>query len=88
LWQAHLDGADLSGAFLIASDLRGAFLDDTNLHFAYLTEANLKNASLKGAKIWATHFDEDTFSKAQLEQTIWKGDEIIGRNKEKDEAYR
>ncbi len=49
LCETHLEGAELSGAFLSSATLFGAFLMEANLYKAHLEDVDLRQAHLEGA---------------------------------------
>ena len=80
---AFLEGADLSGNFLINADLNGAYLDGADLseailrgaqiRRAFLEGANLREAVLTNAKLHGSFLD-----KADLTQADLRGAELTG----------
>jgi uncharacterized protein YjbI with pentapeptide repeats len=69
----HLNGANLSGAFMVGVNLHYAHLEsanlsDTDLEFADLSEANLTGVDLSGAKLFAANLTGAIVTNEQLSQ--------------------
>jgi uncharacterized protein YjbI with pentapeptide repeats len=67
LWEAQLEGINLSQAQLESADLSGAQMEGANLSGAQLEAATLRGAQLKKANLRGAHLDGAELSQARLE---------------------
>lgn len=66
-FEIHLEGADLSSAYLKGAQLNAAKLKDATLNYAHLEGAELNYADLKNTYLWDTHLEGAQLAKAHLE---------------------
>jgi uncharacterized protein YjbI with pentapeptide repeats len=85
LRKAHLEGAILSDALLMAADLAGANFKGADLRRAALQDANLEKACLQRASLWQVNFSNAMlrradFRKAKLWAAFFQGAYLMDAN--------
>jgi len=66
LCDTHLEGAELSGAFLTKATMVGTFLMEANLHEAHLEETDLREGHLEKAKLDLAYLMKAHLNNAKL----------------------